>query len=335
MSSSAAVRLEAPNNELAGGNDYLPVARDVLTKEAGALNDLAESLGDSFNQMVEQLKNLQGRVILTGIGKSGHVARKIAATLASTGTPAMFLHPAEAAHGDMGMVDASDAMIILSNSGEMAELSILLPYARRFGILVIGWTRNPVSTLGQDVDICINFPDVPEVCPMGLAPTTSTTMMVALGDALAVSLMKSRGFDSDNFRIFHPGGALGRRLTRVRDLMHKDDAVPLIADTAQMNEAIEIMTKKGFGCVGVIDGGGDLVGIVTDGDLRRHLQDNLRDQPVVAIMTSKPKSISVGAVAAEAMKMMNSRAITTLFVVEENKPVGIIHLHDCLRAGVI
>lgn len=316
-------------------DDFLSVAHDVLNREAEALRVMAASLGPAFNQMVQKLHHLNGRVVLSGIGKSGHVARKIAATLASTGTPSFFLHPAEAAHGDLGMLSPDDALIILSNSGEMSELSVLIPYARRFSIPVIGWTRKAQSTLGQDADLAMILPDIPEVCPMGLAPTTSTTMMIALGDALAVALMTSRGFDSDNFRVFHPGGALGRRLTRVRDIMHTGDTVPIITDTAIMQDAVTVMTQKGFGCVGIVDGDGNLAGIITDGDLRRHLGTELLNHPVTTIMTRNPKVIRVGAVATEAMKMMNSRAITTLFVVEDARPVGILHLHDCLRAGVI
>ena len=334
MSSSIIARLENAS-QAAAVVDYLFFARDVLVKEARALDQLAAALDPSFNQMVRILAGVSGRVVVTGIGKSGHVARKIAATLASTGTPAMFLHPAEAAHGDLGMVGVDDALIILSNSGEMAELSVLIPYARRFGIPVIGWTRHGGSTLGQDADLAIVLPDIAEACPMGLAPTTSTTMMMALGDAVAVSLMKSQDFDSQNFHIFHPGGALGRRLTRVRDLMHQGDALPLIAENAMMEQAVAVMTQKGFGCVGVVDDAGNLAGIVTDGDLRRHLRSNLLQQGVSSIMTRNPKVIRVGAVAAEALKMMNTRAITALFVVEDSQPVGILHLHDCLRAGVI
>ena len=334
MSSSIIARLENAS-QAAAVVDYLPVARDVLVKEVRALDQLAAALDPSFNQMIEILAGVSGRVVVTGIGKSGHVARKIAATLASTGTPAMFLHPAEAAHGDLGMVGVDDALIILSNSGEMAELSVLIPYARRFGIPVVGWTRHAGSTLGQDADLAIVLPDIAEACPMGLAPTTSTTMMMALGDAVAVSLMKSQDFDSQNFHTFHPGGALGRRLTRVRDLMHQGDALPLIAENAMMEQAVAVMTQKGFGCVGVVDDAGNLAGIVTDGDLRRHLRSDLLQQGVSSIMTRNPKVIRVGAVAAEALKMMNTRAITTLFVVEDSRPVGILHLHDCLRAGVI
>lgn len=315
--------------------DYLPFAREVLTREADALRQMSGMLDDRFNQAVTMLTGIKGRVVVSGIGKSGHVARKIAATLASTGTPAMFLHPAEAAHGDLGMVSQDDALIVLSNSGELAELSVLMPYARRFGIPVIGCTRNPQSTLGLDADLALIIPDIPEVCPMGLAPTTSTTLMIALGDALAVALMHSQGFDSDGFRIFHPGGALGRRLVRVRDLMHKGDELPLIGEDALMENAVTIMTAKGFGCIGVTDKDGLLAGIVTDGDLRRHIRPDLMSSRVSDIMTRNPKVIRVSALATEAMKMMNSRAITTLFVVEDQVPVGLIHIHDCLRAGVI
>jgi len=271
------------------------------------------------------------------MGKSGHVARKIAATLSSTGTPALFVHPGEASHGDLGMITPQDAVLALSNSGEASELDDILAYTRRFAIPLISITGSPDNTLARASDIALVLPPEPEACPMGLAPTTSTTMMMGLGDALAVALMERRGFGEDDYRVFHPGGKLGRVLLRVSDLMHTGETVPLIGQSELMFEAILVMTKSGFGCVGVTGDAGELVGIITDGDLRRHMGDGLLGSRVEAVMTRGPKTIEPDALAAEALGIMNlsSHPFTALLVVEDRKPIGIVTVHDLLRAGVM
>ncbi|WP_207480510.1 KpsF/GutQ family sugar-phosphate isomerase [Arenibaculum pallidiluteum] len=310
------------------------VAVRVLGTEAEALQALAESLDGSFSRAVCLLAGIEGRVTVTGMGKSGHVARKIAATLASTGTPAQFVHPAEASHGDLGMITAADAVIALSNSGETTELSDIVAYTRRFGIPLIGMTRRARSSLAEQADVALLLPQTPEACPLGLAPTTSTTMMMALGDAIAVALLERRGFSAADFQVFHPGGSLGRQLLRVLDVMHSGEALPLVGEDTPMGEALLVMSAKSFGCVGVVNGEGRLVGIVTDGDLRRHMSPRLLEERAADVMTRDPKTIRAGALAAEALGLMNARTITSLFVTDEGRPVGILHIHDCLRAGV-
>lgn len=312
----------------------LTSARRVLGLEAEGLQALSDSLGADFLQAVETLDEAEGRIIVTGMGKSGHVARKIAATLASTGRPAQFVHPAEASHGDMGMITRDDAVIALSNSGETAELADLIAYTRRFAIPLIGMTGRPGSTLAEQCDTALILPPAREACPLGLAPTTSTTLMLALGDALAVCLLERKGFTAADFQVFHPGGKLGRRLLTVENLMHKGERLPLIAPDALMSEALVEMSAKSFGCVGVVDGRGQLTGIVTDGDLRRHMNDHLLARSVRDVMTVNPKTIRRNALAAEALRLLNTMAVTSLFVVDEERPVGLIHIHDCLRAGV-
>ncbi|NBC96180.1 MAG: KpsF/GutQ family sugar-phosphate isomerase, partial [Deinococcus-Thermus bacterium] len=273
--------------------------------------------------------------VVTGIGKSGHIARKIAATLASTGTPAFYVHPSEASHGDLGMVAREDALIALSNSGDTAELADILAFARRFAVPVIAVTSRVASTLGEHADVRLLLPEAPEACPMGLAPTTSTTMMLALGDALAIALLERRGFTRDDYRELHPGGSLGKRLIKVSDVMHDGDALPLCTSGTRMADAILVMTAGSFGCVGVVDADGTLTGIVTDGDLRRNMDDDLLTRPIESVMTPTPLTIRPGALAAEALGTMNTLAITSLFVLDETRrPVGIVHIHDCLRAGV-
>lgn len=310
-------------------------ARRVLRNEAEALLALADGLGEAFVHAVEALYGVDGRVVVSGMGKSGHVARKIAATLASTGTPAFFVHPAEASHGDLGMITAQDAVIALSNSGETPELGDIVNYTRRFRIPLIGMTGRPESSLAQTSDVALVLPPVTEACPMGLAPTTSTTLMLALGDALAVALLERRGFSAADFRVFHPGGKLGKRLLKVADLMHGSDSVPLVGEDARMAQALLTMTAKSFGCTGVVDAQGRLRGIVTDGDLRRHMDDDLMSRSVAEVMTGRPKTVGPNALAAEALALMNEKAITSLFVIDsESRPVGIVHIHDCLRAGV-
>ncbi len=313
----------------------LQSARRVLRNEAEALLELADSLGQKFGQAVETLFGVTGRVIVTGMGKSGHVARKIAATMASTGTPAFFVHPAEASHGDLGMITAQDAVIALSNSGETPELGDIVNYTRRFRIPLIGMTGRADSSLVQTSDVALVLPPVAEACPMGLAPTTSTTLMLALGDALAVALLERRGFSAADFRVFHPGGKLGRRLLKVADLMHSGEHLPLVGLDEVMPQALLVMTAKRFGCTGVVDSTGRLQGVVTDGDLRRHLEDDLMHRSVAEVMTRGPKMVGPNALAAEALALMNEKAITSLFVVDpEQRPVGIVHIHDCLRVGV-
>ncbi len=309
-------------------------AVEALRTEERALGALAEALDGSFDAAVEALAAVEGRVVVTGIGKSGHVARKIAATLASTGTPAFFVHPAEASHGDLGMISRSDAVIALSNSGNAAELSDIVAYTRRFGIPLIGMTSRRPSMLADRSDVVLMLPPVPEACPMGLAPTTSTTLMMALGDAIAIALLTQRGFTSDDFKIFHPGGALGKRLVRVTDIMHAGD-LPLVRPGCPMSDAILEMTRVGFGVVGVAGEDGSLIGIVTDGDLRRHMADDLLTRDVATVMTAHPLTIRPGALGEEALAMMNDHRVTCLFVVENDRPVGLVRVHDCLRAGLV
>jgi arabinose-5-phosphate isomerase len=317
--------------------DDLAAARAVLALESAALTALAASLDGGFSRAVAALADVPGRIVVSGMGKSGHVARKIAATLASTGTPSLFVHPAEASHGDLGMVVQGDAVVALSNSGETAELADLVAHARRFGLPLIAITGNADSTLARSVDVVLLLPRVAEACPLGLAPTTSTTMQIALGDAIAVALLKRRGFGAADFSQIHPGGKLGQRLRRVGDLMHTGDALPLAEPSMPMGAALIRMSEKRFGCLGVVDPTGALIGILTDGDLRRGMAPDLLDRQVGELMTANPRSIGPDALAAEALHAMNARdrPITTLFVVDEaGCPVGILHVHDLLRAGI-
>ena len=313
----------------------LASARHVLRLEAAALEELAASLGKDFVAAIDLLESIRGRVIVTGMGKSGHVARKIAATLASTGTPAFFVHPGEASHGDLGMITRDDAVIALSNSGETSELGDIVAYTARFEIPLIAMTRKPGSALAKAARVPLVLPASAEACPMGLAPTTSTTAMLALGDAIAVALLERKNFSSDDFQVFHPGGKLGQRLLKVADIMHRGDQLPLVPLGTSMRQALLEMTAKRLGCVGVTDGEGRLAGIVTDGDLRRHLETpDLLALPVDEVMTPKAKTISPDALASEAVRIMNQKAITTLFALADGRPEGILHIHDCLRAGV-
>ncbi len=309
-------------------------ARRVLQLEAEGLNALAAQLDGNFTKAIDLLAAITDRVVVSGMGKSGHVGRKIAATLASTGTPAIFVHPAEASHGDLGMIAEGDAVICLSNSGDTRELGDLVAYTRRFRIPLIAIVGREQSELAQAADITLLLPAAAEACPMGLAPTTSTTVMLALGDALAVALLQRNGFSAERFRLFHPGGSIGRKLAKVADLMHDGAALPLAPSGSKMAEALLVMTAKSFGCIGVVDGAGRLVGIVTDGDLRRHMAGGLLDRTVDEVMTASPKTIRAAALAAEAVGRMNESKITSLFVTEDDVPVGIVHIHDCLRAGV-
>ena len=312
----------------------LAVARRVFTTEAKGLEALAQSLDAGFSDALDLIEKCKGRVVVSGMGKSGHVAHKIAATLASTGTPAFFVHPAEASHGDLGMVTRADVVLAISNSGETAELTDLIAHTKRFRIPLIAITSRGKSSLADNADVALVLPAAAEACPIGLAPTTSTTMTLALGDAIAVALMERRGFTADDFQRFHPGGQIGRNLLKVADVMHRGDQVPLIRLDASMADALIEMTAKHFGCVGVLDDRERLIGIVTDGDLRRHMSANLPSKIVRDVMTKAPVTIRSKALAAEALGVMNERAITALFVVDGRETVGIVHIHDCLRAGV-
>lgn len=315
-------------------------AQRVFALEAAGIQALSRSLGEDFTAAVERVLATRDRVILTGMGKSGHIGNKIASTLASTGTPSTFVHPAEASHGDLGMITKNDTIIALSNSGETSELSDILAYAKRHGVPIIGMTSKPNSTLATMADVALVLPKMEEACPLQLAPTTSTTMMMAYGDALATAVLKRRGFSAADFGSLHPGGKLGQRLMLVKKLMHSGDSIPLIQETASMKEALIQMTSKGFGCVGVLDALGVLSGMVTDGDLRRHMGDDLMGAKVVDIMTPNPQVISEAILAEEALARMNDRGITSFFVVataaeKDRSPIGILHIHDCLRAGLV
>jgi len=331
MSSSKAI----PRQDAAHVNADLACAQRVLRLEAEGLEALARSLDEAFTEALDLLDGRTGRVVVTGIGKSGHIARKIAATLASTGTPALFVHPAEASHGDLGMIGPEgDAVIALSNSGETTELADLVAYAKRFHIPLIAITGRADSALAQAADVALVLPASDEASPMGLAPTTSTTVMLALGDAIAIALLERKGFSPDRFHALHPGGRLGRTLLKVADLMHRGEEVPLTGGDTAMADALLVMTNKRFGCVAIVDGDGVLQGVITDGDLRRHMSPGLLDLRAAEVMTRAPRTIGADALASEAVGLMNSNAITNLFVVEDGRPVGILHIHDCLRAGV-
>jgi arabinose-5-phosphate isomerase len=326
----------AARKEAGLGRD-LAVARRVIRAEIAGLEQLAGALDGAFGVTLDLCAAARGRLIVTGIGKSGHVARKIAATLASTGTPAQFVHPAEASHGDLGMIGVDDAILALSNSGESEELADIISYSRRFKIPLVAITGGRGSTLAEAADVVLLLPQAAEACPMGLAPTTSTTVMMAVGDALAIALLERKGFSSADFHLFHPGGRLGRRLLRVGDIMHSGDAVPLVAPHMPMSEAILVMTARSFGCVGVCDDDGHLIGVITDGDLRRHMNAGLLARTVAEIMHLNPKTIAANRLAGEALGLMTGRApaTTSLFVVDEaGRPTGFVHMHDCVRAGV-
>jgi arabinose-5-phosphate isomerase len=316
--------------------DDLAVARSVIETEIAGLAAMAASLG-RFSDAVALLAEAPGRIVVSGIGKSGHVARKVAATLASTGSPALFVHPAEASHGDLGMIVPGDAVVALSNSGETAELADLIAHAKRFGLPLVGVTGHAGSALARAADVALILPAADEACPMGLAPTTSTTMQMALGDALAVALLTRRGFSASDFRDIHPGGRLGHRLRLVRDLMHEGDALPLAAPETPMAAAMLTITEKRFGCLGVTGAEGRLIGIITDGDLRRAMGPLLLERTVGDVMTPAPRTIGPDRLAAEALRMMNDpdRQITALFVVDgSGRPVGVLHIHDLLRGGI-
>jgi arabinose-5-phosphate isomerase len=332
--SASKPKLVAPDADRAQRD--LAVARRAIQVERTGLAALEASLDGDFVRALDLFAGATGRVVVSGMGKSGHVARKIAATLASTGTPAQFVHPAEASHGDLGMITPADAVLALSNSGETAELSDLVGYTRRFAIPLVAMTAKRKSALGVAADVVLLLPAAEEACPVGLAPTTSTTMQLALGDAVAVALMERRGFTAEHFSRFHPRGSLGARLAKVADLMHAD--LPLAARGTRMADVLIGMTEKRFGCVAVVDAGGWLEGIVTDGDLRRHMSPDLLDRAVETVMTANPRAVAPDTLAAEALNLMNTHQITALFACETHgkrrKPVGIVHIHDLLRAGI-
>ena len=312
----------------------LAAARRVVSQESRALARLSEALTGRFVDATKIFAATQGRIVVSGMGKSGHIANKIASTFASTGAPALFVHPAEASHGDLGMITDADTLLMLSNSGETPELADLLNYAKRFRIPLVAIVGKAPSTLANAVTVALVLPDEPEAGTLGLAPTTSTIMMLALGDALAVALLERKGLTAEDFKLYHPGGKLGRRLVWVADIMHAGDSLPLVPADTTMAEALIVMTAKRLGCVGAIDGEGALVGIVTDGDLRRHMDAGLLQRPVSEIMTVDPVTIHSGALGAEAVHLMNRCQITNIFVVEEKRPVGVVHIHDCLRVGL-
>ena len=317
----------------------LAAARRVLALASEALASLSETLDGAFTAALSTILVAKGRVIVSGMGKSGHIARKIAATLSSTGTPAYFVHPAEASHGDMGAITPDDALLLLSWGGETAELSDLITYAKRRRIPLIAFAGNADSTLARAADVALILPRAPEACPMGLAPTTSTTMMLALGDALAVALMERKGFGADQYRDLHPGGSLGRALIRVRDLMHAGDDIPLAQVATPMRDLLLTMASGRLGCVGILDGAGALIGIVTDGDIRRHaLGDGgggMENRTAAEVMTRTPKVTAADDLAAAALALMTEKKITQLFVLDEaGRPQGVLHIHDCLRAGL-
>lgn len=316
---------------------YLETARRVIGIETRALEELEATLDGSFDRAVDLIRAATGRVIVSGMGKSGHIARKIAATLSSTGTPAHFVHPAEASHGDLGMLARGDVLLVLSNSGETPELADIIAYARRFGIPMIGVASRTDSTLLRQSTVALVLPRAEEACGNGIVPTSSTTMTLALGDAIAIALMESREFTPQNFRDFHPGGKLGARLSRVRDLMHTGAALPIVRAFTPMKDALIEISSKGFGVTGVTDEAGTLCGIITDGDLRRHMENDLLSRKASEVMTKNPTTISPGALAEDAVATMNNRKITCLFVLDpegDGAPEGLIHIHDCLRAGV-
>lgn len=313
---------------------YIKTAKKVIESEIEGLKAIENWFDDNFTQAVDLILKAKGRIILSGMGKSGHIANKIAATMASTGTPALFVHPSEASHGDLGMITADDVVILLSNSGETSELKDIIIYCNRFSIPLIGIVRRKTSVLVDAATVALILPETPEASSIN-APTTSTTMMLALGDALAISAMESKGFTKDDFGIFHPGGKLGSAFIKIKDLMHKDGELPLIDENAKMSEVLIEMTAKHFGTAGIIDKDGKFKGIITDGDLRRHMSDNLTKHIAKDVMTKNPITTTEDKLASEAISIMQSKKITSLFILKDEKPVGILHIHDILRAGII
>lgn len=311
-------------------------AKHTIDKEIEALRMMEDSLNGNLTEALDLMQKIEGRVIVTGMGKSGHVGSKIAATLASTGTPSFFVHPGEASHGDLGMITSKDCVLAISNSGETRELSDIIIYCKRYGIPLIAVTKNPESALGKAGDILLTLPNDGEACPLGLAPTSSTTATIVLGDILAIALLERKGFTKTDFKQRHPGGKLGAFLQKVSDLMHKGSELPLVKENASMQEVILTMTAKMLGCVGVIDESGNLIGMITDGDLRRSMSNDVMTKTAKDIMTVNPKTITGDILVAEALNIMNNtgKGITQLFIVDNKLPIGIIHMHDCLKSGV-
>ena len=312
----------------------LDVARRVFEIEASGLAEAAQTLDERFTKAIDALAAIPGRVIVSGMGKSGHIAHKIAATFASTGTPAFFVHPGEASHGDLGMITREDGVLAISNSGETAELSDVIAHTRRFSLPLVAITSVEGSALAESADVVLVLPSSAEACPMGLAPTTSTTMTLALGDALAIALLERRGFTSDEFQLLHPGGQLGRKLLKVSDIMHRDDAMPLVAPDDAMADVLITITAKTFGCAGVVDPAGALIGIITDGDLRRHMAPDLLQIRAKDVMTIDPITVPSNLLAAEALGLMNDRRISAVFVVDDRVPLGLVRIHDILHSGI-
>lgn len=308
-------------------------AASILRREANGLLDLSESLTDEYPRIMEILCARSGKIIVTGMGKSGHVARKVAATLASTGSPAFFLHPAEAAHGDLGMISPADVILALSNSGNTEELFAIIEYASRVGIPIIGITGKADSKLARHSTYFLVLPNVPEADPFGSAPTTSTVMQMALGDAIALTLMQMRGYNAEDFHRNHPGGALGKRLLLVDEIMHKGNEIPLVQSDESMRDALLVITGKGFGTTGVVEDG-KLIGIITDGDLRRHLNGDLLEKGVKEVMNPHPVTVPEGLLASAALKVMQDKKISGLFVERTGQPLGYFNIHDCMRSGV-
>ncbi len=319
-------------------NNYendIQAGRQVLKYEADSIIAMAEALDDTFGRVLDQINAIKGRVIVTGMGKSGHIGKKIAATLASTGTPSFFVHPGEASHGDLGMVTENDMVLAISNSGEAPELSDILAFCKRWNIPQVGITSRPGSSLDKTSDITLFIPNIPEACPNNLAPTNSTTLTLAMGDAIAIALMKRRNFTSTEYKEFHPGGKLGKRLLKVGELMHTNGSLPIVTKDTPMKDVLVTMSQKGFGCALVCDDNDTLLGLISDGDLRRHMSDDFTTMPAGQVMTANPRTIEKDSLAAEALSIMNAKSITFLIVAHpEGKLEGLVRMHDILRAGV-
>ena len=327
---------ESVKNQINGlSNSDIVSAKMTISTEIGALKDLESILDESLTEALDFMQAAEGRIILTGMGKSGHIAKKIAASLASTGTPSFFVHPAEASHGDLGMITSNDVIIAISNSGESKELVDILNYAKRFGIKLIAITKNPDSSLGKAGDVVLRLPTSKEACPLGLAPTSSTTATLVLGDILTVAMIERKGFSKEQFNQRHPGGKLGSVLQKVSDLMHTGEEMPLLSSGASMQDTLLEMTSKRLGCVGFTNDKGELIGILTDGDLRRCLSNDILSKKAEDVMTRNPKVISPDAMATEAVKLMQDKKITNIFVVKDERPIGVIHIHDCLSSGIL
>ncbi len=324
-----------PEKTIEQSHNDTAVAVRTIDSEIDTINKLKETLSDgSLTKALDLMQNAKGRIIITGMGKSGHIGKKIAASLASTGTPSFFVHPAEASHGDLGMITENDVVVAISNSGESKELLDILNYCKRFGISLISITKNPESSLGKAGDIILRLPNNGEACPLGLAPTSSTTATLVLGDILTIGMIERNGFSKTDFNDRHPGGKLGSILQRVSDLMHSGEEMPILEESTNMQSALLEMTSKRLGCVGFVNENGELTGILTDGDLRRCLSPKILDEKASNLMTRSPKTISKDALASEALKIMHDKKITNLFVLENSKPIGVIHIHDLLNNGV-